>query len=174
MLCRTDNMITQFLVPHIRHLQELGAEVECVCAKTGKWFDEISEQGIVCHQIDFKRNPLTLANFKAYKQLAKLQEEKNFDMIYCHQAVGGLMGRLIARKFKKQVLYMAHGFFFFKGCSLKNKLLYKTAEKWLAKYTDILVTMNQEDYDESDSISEFMDLEIDINSFLAIFNRKHQ
>jgi len=146
-LCTTDNMITQFLFPHIEDLQNMGAIVECVCARTGKWFDEIEERGITCHEIAFKRNPLKFANLKAYKKLKALQKEKDYDIIYCQQPVGGLMGRLIGKKFKKKVIYTAHGFFFFKGCSFKKKLLYKTAEKWLAKYTDILITINQEDFE---------------------------
>jgi len=146
-LCTTDNMITQFLIPHIRRMQELGAEVECVCARTGKWFEEIEKEGIVCHEIAFKRSPINIANLKAYKKLKKLQKEKNYDIIYCQQPVGGLMGRLIGKKFKKQVIYTAHGFFFFNGCKLKNKILYKTAEKWLSKYTDVLITINEEDFE---------------------------
>lgn len=146
-LCTTDNMITQFLIPHIEYMQKQGAIVECVCAKTGKWFDDIVAKGIVCHEIGFKRNPFKFANFKAYRKLVKLQKEKDYDIIYCQQPVGGMMGRLIGKKFKKKVFYTAHGFFFFNGCPLKNKLLYKNAEKFLAKYTDVLVTINDEDYE---------------------------
>ena len=146
-LCTTDNMITQFLIPHIKHMQELGGEVECVCARTGKWFEEIEKEGIVCHEIAFKRSPLKFANLKAYFKLKKLQKEKNYDIIYCQQPVGGLMGRLIGKKFKKKVIYTAHGFFFFKGCKFKNKLIYKTAEKWMSKYTDVLITINEEDFE---------------------------
>lgn len=152
-LCTTDNMITQFLLPHIKDMQEMGATVECVCARTGKWFDELLEMGLVCHEIGFKRNPLKFANLKAYKKLKKLQKEKDYDIIYCQQPVGGLMGRLIGKKFKKKVFYTAHGFFFYNGCSLKKKLLYKAAEKWLAKYTDVLITINQEDFEAGQKFS---------------------
>jgi glycosyltransferase EpsD len=57
------------------------------------------------------------------------------------------MGRLIGKKFKIPVIYTAHGFHFFKGCSFRNKLIYKTVEKWLSKFTDILITINDEDYE---------------------------
>ena len=143
----TDNMIWQFLLPHIRHLQDLGNVVECVCNKTGFWFDELKEKhGLVVHQIDFGRNPLKLQNLKAYKQLKQLQIEKNFDVVYCQQPVGGMMGRLLGKKFKLPVVYTAHGFHFFKGCPLVNKLIYKPVENWLSRYTDVLITINEEDY----------------------------
>lgn len=147
MLATTDNMIWQFLLPHIKYLQEQGNIVECVCAKTGFWFDEIKQKfGLKAHDIQFKRNPFTVANIKAYNELVKLQKQENFDIIYCQQPVGGLMGRLLAKKFKLPVIYTAHGFHFFKGCPLANKIIYKPVEKWLSKYTDVLITINEEDY----------------------------
>ena len=147
MIATTDNMIWQFLLPHIKYLQEQGNVVECVCAKTGFWFDELKEKhNLVVHEIDFGRNPIKLKNFKAYRQLKKLQEEQCYDLIYSQQPVGGMMGRLIGKKFKVPVVYTAHGFHFFKGCPLVNKVIYKTVEKWLSKYTDTLITINEEDY----------------------------
>lgn len=147
MITTTDNMIWQFMLPHIRHLQSLGNEVECVCARTGFWYDELKDKhNLIVHDIDFGRNPIKLKNITAYKKLKKLQDERQFDLVYCQQPVGGLMGRLIGKKFKIPVIYTAHGFHFFKGCPLVNKIVYKPVEKWLSKYTDILITINEEDY----------------------------
>ncbi len=147
MLATTDNMIWQFLLPHIKYLQEQGNAVECVCARTGFWFEELKEKhGLTMHEIDFGRNPISIKNMKAHKKLVKLQEFENFDLIYCQQPVGGMMGRLIAKKFKVPCIYTAHGFHFYEGCPLVNKLVYKTVEKWLSKYTDVLVAINEEDY----------------------------
>lgn len=146
----TDNMMWQFLIPHIKHMQELGNTVEGVCAKTGFWFDELKEKyGFTMHEIDFARNPLKPKNIKAYKKLRALQEENKYDLIYCQQPVGGLMGRLLGKKYKLPVIYTAHGFHFYKGCSIVNKLVYKTVEKWLSKYTDALITINSEDYENA-------------------------
>ncbi|MBO5955120.1 MAG: glycosyltransferase family 4 protein [Clostridia bacterium] len=147
MIATTDNMIWQFMLPHIKYLQEQGNEIQCVCARTGFWTDELKEKhNLVVHEIDFGRNPLKIKNIKGYKQLKKLQEKEKFDLVYCQQPVGGLMGRLVGKKFKIPVIYTAHGFHFFKGCPLVNKVIYKPVEKWLSKYTDILITINEEDY----------------------------
>lgn len=147
MLTTTDNMIWQFLLPHIKYLQEQGNVVECVCAKTGFWFDELNNKyGLTMHEVDFCRNPLKIKNFQAYKKLKQIQNDCKFDLIYCQQPVGGMMGRLLAKKFNIPVIYTAHGFHFFKGAPIVNTLLYKPVEKWLSKYTDILITINEEDY----------------------------
>lgn len=147
LISTTDNMIWQFLLPHINHLQQLGNSVECFCSRTGFWFDELkNKHNITMHEMNFARNPIKLKNFKALKQLKQIQKEKQFDLVYCQQPVGGMVGRLIAKKFKIPCIYTAHGFHFFKGCGIVNKVVYKSVEKWLSKYTDILITINDEDY----------------------------
>ena len=150
MITTTDNMIWQFLIPHIRYLQEQGNIVECVCSKTGFWFDELKDKfGFTMHAIDFARNPFKVKNIKAYKKLVQLQKQEKFDLVYCQQPVGGLMGRLIGKKFKIPVIYTAHGFNFLKGNNPLKNFLFKSVEKWLAKYTDVLITINQEDFEVS-------------------------
>ena len=147
MITTTDNMIWQFLLPHIKYLQEQGNIVECVCTKTGFWFDELKDKyGLTVHEIEFTRSPFSLKNRKGYKKLVELQKQEKYDLIYCQQPVGGLMGRLIAKKFKLPCIYTAHGFHFFKGNNPLKNFLFKSVEKYLAKYTTALITINEEDY----------------------------
>jgi len=147
-LTTTDNMIWQFLLPHIKHLQDAGNTVECACAKTGFWFDEMKEKyGLVVHETSFSRSPYkVLKNRRAFKKLKGIVKGGGFDLIHCHQPVGGVMGRKVGAKCKVPVLYTAHGFHFFKGAPFKYNLIYKRVEKRWAKKTDALVTMNEEDY----------------------------
>ena len=62
--------------------------------------------------------------------------------------MGGVAARIAARagKRKPKVIYTAHGFHFYKGAPIMNWLLFYTAERFLARYTDIIVTINREDY----------------------------
>lgn len=146
-LATTDNMIWQFLIPHIQDMQKAGNVVECACNKSGFWFDELKEKyGFTMHEIHSARNPVSPKNIKAYKELKQLVKQNGYNLIYCQQPVGGLFGRLLAKKFKIPCIYTAHGFHFFKGAPLKNNLIFKPVEKYLAKYTDILITINEEDY----------------------------
>ncbi len=142
----TDNMIWQFLIPHIQFLKQYNG-VECVCSKTGFWFDELKDKyNLTMHEIDFARNPFKVRNIKAYKALCKLQKERKFDLVYSQQPVGGLMGRLLAKKFKLPCFYTAHGFAFLKGGSRLKNFVFRNVEKHLAKYTNVLITINDEDY----------------------------
>ena len=99
------------------------------------------------HQVDFCRNPLHPGNLKAWRQLEALQSKEQFDIIHSNTPVGGLLGRLLARKHRiRPVLYTAHGFHFYKGAPLKNWLLFFPVEWLCAHWTDVLITMNTEDY----------------------------
>lgn len=138
---------TNFIIPPIEILQKLDYEVH-TCANYSNFTDDKSKYNIKMHQIDFERNPFNIKNIKAYRQLLKLMKEEKFDLVHCNTPIGGLLGRICAKKLKvPKVIYTAHGFHFYKGAPLINNLIYKNVEKLLAKYTDILVTMNKEDYE---------------------------
>ena len=63
-----------------------------------------------------------------------------------------MLVRLASRKVRKngtKVIYTAHGFHFYKGAPLKNWVLYYPIERLLARYTDVLTTINIEDYERA-------------------------
>lgn len=146
----TDDMIGNFMIPHIIQMQKMGAIVHCACNRRSEHFENIANAtGAIMHDIYLTRNPFNPKLLKGYNQLKKLAKEEKFDLIDCLQPVGGFMGRMIAKKYKLPCLYTAHGFHFYKGAPLKNKLIYKTIEKYCSKFTTVLVTMNEEDYQAS-------------------------
>ena len=60
------------------------------------------------------------------------------------------MTRLVYKKIKNKIdttiIYTAHGFHFFRGAPIKNWLFYYPIELFLSRYTDILITINKEDF----------------------------
>lgn len=139
-------MIWNFLVPHIKELEKRGHYVECACSETGPFYNDLIDiHGIKMNKINFKRTPYSFKNYLGYKRVCKIIKEKRFDTIFCHEPVGGAVGRLAGHKTKCKVVYMAHGFHFYKGAP-KSRIFYYWIEKWLSKYTDTLITINQEDY----------------------------
>ncbi len=95
------------------------------------------------------RNPLDIkSNIKAYRAIRREMKSKDISLAHLNTPVGGLVGRLAAKKAGvKKVVYQAHGFHFFKGAPLKNWLLYYPAEKLLSHFTDAIITMNHEDFE---------------------------
>lgn len=140
-----------FFVEHIKMLYNEGHIVEIACAQGTKPLNPVYEQlGCKVHLIPFSRSPFSLNNLKAYKMLKKLVESEHYDVVHTHTPNASMIARLACRRVRKQgskVVYTAHGFHFFKGAPLKNWLMYYPVEKFCAKYTDVLITINQEDYE---------------------------
>ncbi len=145
-VCTTDSMIWNFLIPHIKELERNGYYVECACSITGDFYKKLVEQyKIKMNEVSFERSPYKLKNINAYKTLCKLIKDKNFDIVFCHEPVGGAIGRIAGHRCQCKVVYMAHGFHFFTGAP-KSRIIYYWVEKFLSLYTDILITINKEDY----------------------------
>lgn len=100
--------------------------------------------------IDFARNPLRLdKHMKAYRQLKKIIAEGDYELIHTHTPVGSVVTRMAAKSAHKKgvkVIYTCHGFQFYKGGPKKDWRLYYPIEKKLSKETDLLITINTEDF----------------------------
>jgi len=104
--------------------------------------------GVHLLHVPICRSPFSFQNIKAYKQLCNIIRENKIDYIHCNTPVGGILGRFAGKKCKvKKVIYQAHGFHFYNGAPMKNWLIYYPVEKWLAHYTDAIITINKEDYE---------------------------
>ena len=87
-------------------------------------------------------------NITAFQHLSKVMSDNDIEAIHCNTPVGGMIGRLCAKKYHtKKVIYTAHGFHFYKGAPFINRTLFKWAEQIMAHWTDAIITMNQEDCD---------------------------
>lgn len=140
-----DSHILHFHIPYLKMLKDMGYEV-CV-ATSGDFKISYSDKKYV---IPFSRNPFNLKNIKAFYMLKKIILKERFDIIHTHTPTASVLTRLAAKKARRsgtKVIYTAHGFHFYKGCSVLNWLLYYPLEKYLSRYTDTLITINKEDYD---------------------------
>lgn len=162
MLASVASMIDQFNMPNIELLQEMGYEVHVACnfEKGSTCTDEkvlelkkkLKQLHVRFFQIDFERNVMKLnQDLKAYKQVLKLARKYHYTFIHCHSPIGGVVGRLVGHKTNTKVIYTAHGFHFYEGAPLLNWLIYYPIEKFLSRFTDVLITINQEDYHRAKS-----------------------
>lgn len=146
-VAHVDSHIRHFHIPYLKYFKEKGYEVHVATSN-----DE-NEEFPYCdvkHTICMERSPFKLNNLKAIKQMKKLFETEKFDLVHCHTPVGGAVTRLAgktARKNGMKIFYTAHGFHFYKGAPMKNWLIYYPIEKYLSKTTDVLITINHEDYE---------------------------
>lgn len=141
---KVDSHIINFHIPYLKWFKEQGYEVHV--ASNGENSIPYADKK---YNLDFDRNPLKPSNFKAYLKLKNLIDSNEYDIIHCHTPIGGALTRWAARDARKKgttVIYTAHGFHFLKGGSKASWIIFYPVEKFLSRYTDCLITINEEDY----------------------------
>lgn len=141
--------IAKFHIPYLKWFKEQGWET-WVAAKND-YPDGVCEIPYCDHfvNIDFARSPFSKQTLVAYKQLRRLFEDEHFDIVHTHTPVGGVLTRLAARDARRdstKIIYTAHGFHFYNGAPIANWLLWYPVERVMSRFTDVLVTINDEDY----------------------------
>ncbi|MCR5195733.1 MAG: glycosyltransferase family 4 protein [Pseudobutyrivibrio sp.] len=161
----TTYMLTQFNIDNIKILQGLGYTVDVASC----WNDDDSAlspeamndrrkllKDLGCRIIETSSLRKIFNIFelqKAYIQLKREVETNKYEIVHTQSPIGGVICRLACRKARKlygtKVVYEAHGFHFFKGAPLKNWLVFYNVEKYCSKFTDLLITINKEDYNSA-------------------------
>ncbi len=145
--------ICQFHLPYLKAFQEQDYEIHVAARNNLGEKNGLKLKYVDKHvEIPFMRSPLNMKNLKAYKMLKRQINSENYDLIVCNTPVGGILTRLAGKKARKKgtkIVYMVHGFHFYKGASKKNWIIYYPIEKFFAKRCDAIITINKEDYERA-------------------------
>lgn len=134
-----------FHLPFIQWLAENGWQVDVAFEKRGQLDIPFITNRF---ELPFPRG-FSKIYWQTYLDLKKIINENQYSVVYCHTPLPSFISRLAAKTARKKntkVLYMAHGFHFFKHAPLKNWLIYYPVEWILSHFTDGIITMNSEDY----------------------------
>lgn len=136
----------------VKILQEQGYEVHYASNKNNPIYqfapDVYEEMGVVFHDIDIWQSPFGIRhNAKAVKQIRQLVKEEQIQLLHCHTPSGGLVARIAGIGLPVKVIYTVHGFHFYKGAGKLHNFIYHSIESVLSFFTDIIVTVNKEDYE---------------------------
>lgn len=145
LFCATvDYHFKAFHLPILKWFKEKGWEVHI--AASGEMDLPYVDQK---YNIPIQRSPFQTKNIAAFQELKNVINKNDYNIIHCHTPMGGVLTRLAAKQARKRgtkVFYTAHGFHFCKGSPVMNWLLYYPIERELARHTDCLITINEEDY----------------------------
>ena len=141
--------ICQFHKPLVDMLHQHGCEVHVAAhnnldVKPGLKLDFVDK--II--EVPFVRSVTDKQNIKAYQAIKKVIDEGAYDVIHCNTPIASVLTRLAARDARKRgakVAYTAHGFQFYDGSSKKDWMIYYPIEKQMARFTDLIFTINRED-----------------------------
>lgn len=161
LIANSASMIDHFNRDNINILKNMGYNVTVAANfkdgnSSSKERVEEFEKELNSNNIDIVHLPIPRNVTQLFKMFKSVTMIKNYlkdnpcELVHTQTPFGGVAGRLAAKSFRKshgtKVIYFVHGFHFFKGAALKNYLIYYNIEKHLAKYTDCLITLNQEDF----------------------------
>ena len=148
--------VSQFEMNDVRILQDKGCEIHYAANFDNNVYyveeDFYKRHGIIQHNVPMVKSPLSiLKNYKVYKEVRNIIDREKIDLVHCHTPVGGVIARMAANRSKKKpkVIYTAHGFHFYKGGPISNWCIYYPIERFMAKCTDGLITINNEDYERA-------------------------
>lgn len=149
--------LLKFEQDNVKILQDMGYEVHYAAnghEQMYRYEDGAYENiGVHFHHIDIAKSPFKVfKNLKALRQLCELVRKEEIRLIHCHTPVGGVLGRLtgaMCKKMNVHVIYTSHGYHFYKGASKKNNAIYYFIEKTMARYSDTIILINKEDYENT-------------------------
>lgn len=141
--------VTSFEAPCIWAANQLKMKLYMGINRTFASQLQSVDYDIIYYNQQIYRNVFNFKEIKiGYRNLCRfLEEHPDVGVIHCNTPIGGVLGRICGKKYGKKVIYMAHGFHFYKGAPLINRTIFKFIEKRLALKTDCLITINQEDYE---------------------------
>ena len=110
------------------------------------------ELGCQIFYLPCSRVPFDGGNITAARKIHRLVGKKGYDIVHCHTPIAAFCTRIACiniRRHGTKVFYTAHGFHFYTGASLKNWLVYYPVEWLCSWWTDVLITINREDYERA-------------------------
>ncbi|MDD3415805.1 MAG: glycosyltransferase [Lachnospiraceae bacterium] len=160
-LASVASMIDQFNRSNIQLLLDLRYDVDVICnCKEGntiseeriqKLISELAEKNVVVHHAPIPRRISDINGIVQSMKFVKQMCDKNqYFLVHCHSPIGSVIARISAidsRRKGTKVIYTAHGFHFYEGAPLFNWIIFYPIEKVCSKFTDVLITINKEDYE---------------------------
>lgn len=152
----TSGLITLFLGNDIKLLKERGYEIDCVC--NTKFPDKntevfLKENNINVKHIEFPIRDLNIKSLiSSYIDLNKIIKKNKYDLIHCHTTIASVIARQCGKATRKKgtkIIYTSHGFPFYEGNFKGKAKLFYLIEKYYSKYTDAIITICTEDFENA-------------------------
>jgi len=137
--------LVHFHLPYLQALTEEGWTVHAAFGGSGE--DVPWTERSIC--LPLEKKMIAPGNFRCVQIVRDLVREEGYDAVIVHTSLAAFFLRLGLLGLKKRpaVINMVHGYLFDRNSSLLKKLILLAAERLTAPVTDLLLTMNGEDFD---------------------------
>lgn len=162
--------IKSFHIPYILKLVELGFEMHIGAGgtekagaqkaptsaapkmqkNTGASLENQAFAGVKTIEISFEKKMCSHKNLICVKKLVRLMEKEKYDIVSVHTSLAAFFTRLaviLVKGKKPTVINTVHGYLFDENTRWAKKNILLGAERIVKKATDVLVVMNNQDYE---------------------------
>ena len=125
---------------HLRDLaaamQKRGHDVHVLVGDSdGPFFPLLDEVNVSYTKIKNLVRPVSpLTDWRCIGELKKVVKQHSPDLVHCHSAKAGLLGRYAASSLKIPSVFSAHGWSFTEGVKKSRAAVYKVAERMAARW----------------------------------------
>lgn len=136
--------ICSFHIPYLKALKDEGFEVDVACG--GEMRDIPYADNL--YPVTFEKKITSPKNFNAETELEKIIKNNSYDLIITHTTLAAFFTRVALGGMdpRPKVVDVMHGYLFDDDTNAFKKSIYVSAEKTMAKRTDLLLTMNSWDF----------------------------
>lgn len=123
-----------------------GHEVVVIFGSNGLIEESLQASGINTYVVHGMRSAINpLADIRVYFALRKIIKSERPDLIHCHSAKAGMLGRIVGYKLNIPCIYTVHGWGFGVGRKLIIGFILKTIELLLKKITSHFIAVSESD-----------------------------
>ena len=136
--------IRSFHLPYLQEFQRLGWETHVACQGIPQDAPYV-DRGM---DLPFKKKLTALSNFKAMRMLHRTISRERYDLIITHTSLASFFTRLAVKgmKDRPRLVNVMHGYLFDDETPFLKRQLLLGAERLTAPETDLLLTMNEWDF----------------------------
>ncbi len=106
------------------------------------------QQPIKTYHANLKRSIHFYNDFKTFVQIYRIVKKSKPDILHCHSAKAGLLGRLVGFLLGIPTFYTPNAYSFLSVSGFKKRV-YKTIEKWFSYLPAITIACSQSEYDRA-------------------------
>lgn len=143
----TFSHIVNFHLPYLKWFKDTGFEVHVAAGNGGKLSEEYADKVI---PLNLEKSIASFGNFKLAFELSRTISDEKYDIISCHTSLAAFFTRIaimLSRHKPSLCVNTVHGYLFDQNTPFLKRLLMLSAEKITARATDLIMVMNECDFD---------------------------
>jgi glycosyltransferase involved in cell wall biosynthesis len=145
-IVNTDHAALNFLANRVGWINANSEFQNDVLCSPGPHLAKLQVPGANITAFDIPRSLSPLSLGLLFRRLVRFMRANRYTIVHTHNSITGAVGRMAARVTRVPlVIHTTHGFHFHENMGAVRRMPYVAAERWLARYCDLLLCQNREE-----------------------------